>query len=195
MRLPVASTLALIVAIPLLAAAGAQPKVEGARGWAGCCGLTPWPQAGPMTPPRDTGGPFGGFGYIPEGSSLRHTLGLTGQIPAPYSNMRNPLPPTPQNAQVGAGVYDADCASCHGVTGLADAPVSRKLNPPPAQLAWILRIPPARRDAFMYWSIAEGGVHLKTDMPAYKGKLTDEQMWAVIGYIEARLPSPKAAPR
>lgn len=29
-------------------------------------------------------------------------------------------------------------------------------------------------------------------MPAYKGKLTEEEIWSVTSYIQARLPPPKA---
>jgi mono/diheme cytochrome c family protein len=196
-RFPRASALSLIVAAPLLASAasGAQPRTESAEAWLGCCGLTPWPQAGPMiVKPRSTTGIMGGFGYIVGGSPLRHHLGVTGQIPAPYATLKNPLPPTPQNAQLGAAVYDAECASCHGATGLGDGAASRNLKTPPAQLGWVVKIPPGKRDAFMYWSIADGGEHFGTAMPSYKGKLTDENIWAVIGYIQARLPIPKAAP-
>lgn len=196
MKLPLARAFALMVAVPLLvpAAAGAQPPTERAEAWPGCCGFTPWPPAGAMKiEPRSTMGIMGGFGYIVGGSPLRHQLGVTGQIPAAYATLKNPLPPTLQNAQLGAAIYDANCASCHGATGLGDGPAARKLKTPPAQLGWLVKIPPSKRDAFMYWSIADGGEHFRTEMPSYKGKLTDEKIWAVIGYIQARLPIPKAA--
>ncbi|MGZ6016591.1 MAG: c-type cytochrome, partial [Phenylobacterium sp.] len=86
-----------------------------------------------------TGLLFHGYRYIPAGSALRHHLGLTGEFPAPYAKLRNPLQPTPQNAHRGAVVYEADCASCHGATGLGDGPASRTLNPPPAQLEWLTK--------------------------------------------------------
>jgi mono/diheme cytochrome c family protein len=195
MRSPVASFLAIGAAATLLATvvAVAQPAEKKPVGaWRGCCGLEPWAQPGPLkAEPRDTEGPFGGFGYLVGGSSLRHNLGVTGKFPTAFQNLRNPLPPTPQNAQAGAMVYEAECASCHGASGVAEGPAAAKLNPTPAHLGWLARIPPDRRDGFMYWSIAEGGVPLKTDMPAYKGKLTDQQIWSVIGYIQARLPPPK----
>jgi mono/diheme cytochrome c family protein len=194
--LPLASAFALIVAVPVLAsaAAGAQPGTEKPEAWAGCCGLTAWPSAGRMDlTPRSTRGPMGNWGFILGGSPLRHHLGVTGQIPAAYAKLTNQLPPTPQYAQVGAAVYDAECASCHGATGLGDGPAARTHTPPPAQLGWLVKVPPGKRDAFMYWSIADGGVRFKTAMPAFKGKLTDEKIWAVIGYIQARMPIPKTA--
>jgi mono/diheme cytochrome c family protein len=133
------------------------------------------------------------WGFIVGGSPLRHHLGVTGQIPAAYAKLTNPLPPTSQNAQLGAAVYNAQCASCHGATGLGDGAAGRTLNPPPAQLGWLVKIPPGKRDAYMHWSIADGGARFHSAMPAFKGKLSDEKIWAVIGYIQARLPIPQAA--
>lgn len=199
MRSPIACLLAFGLALAGLAtvAASAQPEAEtapnAAAAWPGCCGLEPWAQPGPLTAkPRDTEGLFGGYGYLVGGSSLRHNLGTTSKFPTAFQNLRNPLPPTPQNAQRGAAIYAAECASCHGANGVADGPQAAKLNPPPAHLGWLAQIPPNHRDGFIYWSIADGGERLKTDMPAFKGKLTDQQIWAVIGYIQARLPPPKA---
>ncbi|HEX4709164.1 cytochrome c [Phenylobacterium sp.] len=194
MRSAVTRSLAPGLAVALLAAAApdAQPATSVPEAWPGCCGLAPWAHAGEMPVKREGGS---GYSYIVGGSTLRHHLGATGQIPAPYVKLRNPLPPTPQNAQRGAAIYEANCASCHGADGLGDGPASRTLKPPPAQLAWLAKLPPSRLDPFMYWSVADGGARLKTDMPSFKGKLTDEQIWSVIGYIQARLPKAKAAAR
>jgi mono/diheme cytochrome c family protein len=149
-----------------------------------------------MTTRRASGGGwlFGGYSHIVAGSALRHHLAAKGEIPAPYAKLRNPLPPTPENVRRGSAVYEAQCASCHGAAGLGDGPASASLKPPPAELAWINRLPPDRWDPFMYWSIAEGAAQFGTAMPSYKGKLPDEEMWSVIGYIQARIPRPKAAP-
>lgn len=113
-----ARSLVLVATATLaVAAASAQPEAKRSNTWRGCCGLTPWPAAAAMNDtPRNTTGIMGGFGYILGGSPLRHHLGLTGQIPAAYAQLKNPLPPTSQNSQIGAAVYDADCASCHGAT-------------------------------------------------------------------------------
>ena len=40
----------------------------------------------------------------------------------------------------------------------------------------------------MYWTIAEGGAAFGTAMPAFKGTLTENDIWAVTAYIQARLP-------
>jgi mono/diheme cytochrome c family protein len=198
MRSPVAARLALALSVALLAAADAvaQPAPAAPKGWQACCGLPPWAQAGPMKGKDTYGGwLFRGYSTLVAGSTVRHNAVLKGGIPAPYEGLRNPLPPTRQNAQRGASVYTVQCASCHGVTGLGDGPEAHRTNPPPAELGWLTKVPPSRRDGFMFWSIAEGGDRFGTGMPAYKGKLSDEDIWAVIGYIQARLPAPKGAAR
>ena len=197
MTSPLASRLAPALAVALLATASADapPPRTSTQAWQGCCGLAPWAEAGAMTRPggESPGVLFHGYAALAAGSTVRHHVGLTGGIPAPYKTLRNPLPATPQNAQRGAGVYEAQCASCHGATGLGDGPSAEKLTPPPAQLGWLAKVPPSRRDAFIYWSIAEGGMPIGSGMPAFKDKLSRDDIWAVAGYIEARLPKAKAA--
>jgi mono/diheme cytochrome c family protein len=138
---------------------------------------------------------FQGFAGMSGGSAVRHHIGVSGGIPAQYAKLRNPLPPTAENAQRGAAVYDAQCASCHGVAGLGDGPASKPLNPRPAQLGWLAHVGASHWDSFMYWTIAEGGGRFGTAMPAFKGKLSDEEIWSVIGYIQARLSVAKTAAR
>jgi mono/diheme cytochrome c family protein len=43
-------------------------------------------------------------------------------------------------------------------------------------------------DPFMYWTVAEGGTRFKTAMPAFKDTLSQDDIWAVIAYIQAQLP-------
>jgi mono/diheme cytochrome c family protein len=40
----------------------------------------------------------------------------------------------------------------------------------------------------MYWTVAEGGAQFGTAMPAFKDGLSKDEIWAVIAYIQARLP-------
>ena len=90
-------------------------------------------------------------------------------------------------------MYAANCASCHGVTGQGDGPAGRGLTPPPADLAWLSRMPMSNWDPFMYWTVAEGGATVGTAMPAFKARLSKDDIWAAIAYIQARLPPTPAA--
>jgi mono/diheme cytochrome c family protein len=38
-------------------------------------------------------------------------------------------------------------------------------------------------DAYLYWTVAEGGVPIRTGMPAFKQTLTPDQIWSVILYV------------
>ena len=49
-------------------------------------------------------------------------------------------------------------------------------------------MPMAQWDSFMYWTIAEGGAQFGSAMPAFKDALSKDDIWAVIAYIQARLP-------
>lgn len=194
MNSPIGRASALVLAMALVAPAArsAAPDARAPAAWRGCCGLTPWAAAGPMQSKSTYEGFLGGYSAIVAGSTVRHHTARTGGIPAPYSAVHNPLPPTPENVQRGAAVYAADCASCHGADGRGDGPGSRDLKPPPAELGWLNRVPTRWLDAYMDWTVAEGGQPFGTAMPGYKGKLSDQEIWSVIGYIQARLP--KTAP-
>jgi mono/diheme cytochrome c family protein len=123
------------------------------------------------------------------GSMARNHTAMMGGLPKAYAQLRNPLPVTRATLERGEGIYAANCASCHGATGYGDGPAARELNPPPANLAWLSRMPMGRWDAFMYWTVAEGGAPFGTGMPAFKSALPSKDIWAAVAYIQARLPA------
>ena len=160
--------------------------------WSGCCGFSPWPTMRPGMMGRGMmgGGMMGGGGGY--GSMPRMHFAMMSGVPAPYNSMGNPLPKTREAVEHGATVYDKNCASCHGTTGLGDGPVGRTLSPPPANLAFLSQMPMVQWDPFMYWTVAEGGAQFGSAMPAFKGTLSKDDIWAVIAYIQARLPQTAA---
>ena len=123
----------------------------------------------------------GGMGMM-GGSALRHHLVAQNGIDPQYANKSNPLRATAENLAAGEKLYQADCATCHGATGLGDGPAAKGLNPPPANIAATSRMP-MTTDPYLYWTIAEGGVPLHTAMPPFKSVLTDEQIWKIILYV------------
>ena len=150
-------------------------------GWGGCCGAAPWSMGPGMM------GRGGMMGQGMWGSMPRHHVAMTG-IPAPYSSLSNPLPHARETVQRGATVFTENCASCHGATGQGDGAAGRNLSPPPGNLAWLSQMPMVQWDPFMYWTVAEGGAQFGTAMPAFKDALSKDDIWAVIAYIQARLP-------
>ena len=122
------------------------------------------------------------------GSMPRRHFAMMSGVPAAYRSLSNPLPRTRETVDRGAVVYTQNCASCHGTTGYGDGPAARSLSPAPANLAWLSQMPMAQWDPYMYWTVAEGGAQFGTAMPAFKDKLSADDTWSVIAYIQARLP-------
>lgn len=118
----------------------------------------------------------------------RHRDVMLAGIPPAYARLRNPLPHAPATLERGESLYVKNCAGCHGETGHGDGPAAHGLEPPPADLAWLSRMPMSQWDAFMYWTVAEGGSTYGTAMPAFKSRLSKDDIWAVVAYIQARLP-------
>jgi mono/diheme cytochrome c family protein len=176
----------LLAAITIIGGAAAVAQQQSAHGpWSGCCGVSPWP----MGPGMMGRGMMGGGS---PGSMPRMHFAMMSGVPAPYNSMSNPLPRTHETVERGATVYDNNCASCHGTTGLGDGPVGRTISPPPANLAFLSQMPMVQWDPFMYWTIAEGGAQFGSAMPAFKDALSKDEIWAVIAYIQARLPQTAA---
>jgi mono/diheme cytochrome c family protein len=101
--------------------------------------------------------------------------------------MQNPLEASKATINRGAGVYAANCTSCHGSLGEGDGTAGRSFAPLPADLAWLSQMKISRSDGFMYWTIAEGGVPFGTAMPPFKDRLPGEDIWAVTSFIQAHL--------
>lgn len=104
----------------------------------------------------------------------------------------------PSNAELvamGRQVYASQCAACHGAN-LEGQPNWRSRKPNG-------RLPAPPHDASghtwhhddlslfnltKYGLSAVVGQPVQTDMPAYEGILSDEQIWAVLAYIKSRWP-------
>ncbi len=167
-----------------IVSAFAQQSQTGRPGhWGGCCGVSRWPM-GP--------GMMEGDGHR---NMPRHHFAMMSGIPAPYRLLSNPLPRTAETIRRGAQVYQQNCASCHGPAGAGDGEAGRGLSPRPGNLAWLSRMPMVQWDPFMYWTVAEGGAQFGTAMPAFKDTLSKQDTWAVIAYIQARLPRAAQEPR
>ena len=127
----------------------------------------------------------GGAGH--QGNRIRHrVIRMGGGVPAPYTNVKNPLPGDKANIKAGKALFGEQCASCHGVSGKGDGEAGRELKPKPANIAFIMDKWIAT-DPFLFWSVSEGGVPLKTAMPAFKKVLSDKQRWQIIHYLRSDL--------
>jgi len=109
-------------------------------------------------------------------------------LPRAYASARDPLPDTRAKLSRGTNVFDHHCASCHGWNGQGSGPEAFALVPAPADLEWLRNSPKGRSQPYMYWAIAEGGRQFESDMPAFKKKLSQRDIWSVIAYLRAGIP-------
>lgn len=97
-------------------------------------------------------------------------------VPAEYAGLTNPL--GAQAAEAGAEVFRTNCATCHGPQGHGDGPAGQSLEPKPGNLA---QVQSKAGDDYLFWRIHDGKPG--TSMVAWKGILTDEQIWQAISFI------------
>lgn len=80
-------------------------------------------------------------------------------------------------AESGESVYKAKCASCHGADGKGQTPMGKRLNLKDLASSDVQN----KHDSELKLLIQDG----KGKMPAYKGKLTDEQIESLVTYIRS----------
>ncbi len=97
-------------------------------------------------------------------------------VPAEFAGQTNPL--GADAASAGAEVFKTNCAACHGETGLGDGPAGAALDPAPKNLA---ELQAQAGDDYLFWRITTGKEG--TSMVAWKGVLTEEQIWQTVSFI------------
>jgi mono/diheme cytochrome c family protein len=75
----------------------------------------------------------------------------------------------------GAAVYKAKCAMCHGATGAGDTPVGKTMKVPPLASPDVQK----KTDAELTTVVTDG----KGKMPANKGKLSPDDIKAVVAFV------------
>jgi mono/diheme cytochrome c family protein len=114
----------------------------------------------------------GGVGAGPSGQED----GTLQSVPAEYAGKTNPL--GVDAAAEGAKVFKSTCEMCHGPQGHGDGPAGGSLDPKPKNLAVLQE---NASDDYLFWRISEG--RPGTSMVAWKGTLTEEQIWQVISFL------------
>jgi len=118
----------------------------------------------------------------------RHREYMAGGIPLEFRSRRSPFPATTKFIRVGGSLYKSNCVACHGSGGLGDGEAGRDLTPSPAFLEYLVKRPRAV-DEYLLWTISEGGAQFGTKMPAFKDKLTDDEIWQIVVYMRAGFPT------
>jgi len=97
-------------------------------------------------------------------------------IPDEFAGKVNPL--GADAATAGAVIFKNNCTACHGEQGHGDGPAGASLSPAPKNLP---ELASTIGDDYLFWRIATG--KSGTSMVAWKGILTDDQIWQVVAFI------------
>lgn len=98
--------------------------------------------------------------------------------PEDAASRKNPVSANAASIARGRKVFEANCVICHGPDGNGDGPAGAALNPRPTNL----RAMAGRHDDGDFaWKIANG----RGPMPAWKGMLSEKQIWEVVNYVQS----------
>lgn len=113
-------------------------------------------------------------------------------IPEKFRNLRSPYAGSPNAAAAGRGIYNQNCAACHGFDGRANTPLAQIAYPkPPANF----RLPRyvGFTDGQWFNKVAQGVPG--TRMPRWELTLNDDQIWYVVEYLKSLAADQDLAPK
>ncbi|MDO8568498.1 MAG: c-type cytochrome [Dehalococcoidales bacterium] len=116
-------------------------------------------------------------------SAVAMAHGNHGNVPSPYTGLKNPLPWTDATAQAqGKALYQKTCAGCHGANGS---------NQAVANFAVAGASDEIQADAdYYFWVTSEG--NLTNGMPSFKSGLSEPERWQIITYLATLSNNPQA---
>jgi len=97
-------------------------------------------------------------------------------VPSDFAGKANPF--GADAASAGQEVFKTNCESCHGPSGKGDGPAGAALDPAPKDLSVLQK---TAGDDYLFWRINTGKEG--TAMVAWKGILTEEQVWQAVAFI------------
>ena len=111
-------------------------------------------------------------------------------IPDGGKEEKSPLASVPDAAKRGRVLYVSNCSRCHGPEGKGNGPESDHA----ADLTDDLRTG-LNTEGILFYKVWNGhAIQLRTqvnDMPAFEGKLSRDEVWAVVEYLKVlRTPRP-----
>lgn len=126
-------------------------------------------------------------GYFPAGADVKPSkferrtakAALNTAIRRDTQGVTDPYPPTDRTLSAAIKLYGKNCAFCHGTSDAEPSKASEGFNVPAPQLAKDgVEEDPLQRN---FWKIKHG-IRF-TGMPAFGDTLSDEQIWALAGFL------------
>jgi mono/diheme cytochrome c family protein len=108
--------------------------------------------------------------------------------PIEFTQLASPVPHTPENINMGRGLFIAFCAPCHGQNLDGQGIAAGGFNPRPANFKNQDTIAQLQ-ESFLFWRISNGGVGLPVEgqpwnsaMPRWDTRISPENIWKIIMY-------------
>lgn len=99
------------------------------------------------------------------------------EAPRNADDLKSPLRNNLVAEEKGKEIYNLYCLSCHGTYGFGDGAAGASFDRKPANFHQ--RKIKAQSDGALFWKITAG----RTNMPAFKESLSEEQRWQVVSYL------------
>jgi mono/diheme cytochrome c family protein len=106
------------------------------------------------------------------------------KAPSRAARKKNPLPDDAATVALGKSVFEAQCVSCHGTTGIGDGVAAKDLEKSPGNL--MDAKVQAQSDGALFWKITTG----RASMTAFGDTLSVEQRWQVVRYVRTLVAGP-----
>ena len=104
-------------------------------------------------------------------------------IPSGGRDEKSPLSSVPAAVARGKTIFASNCARCHGAEGKGDGPDSDHASDLTDELRDTIN-----PEGVLFYKVWNGhAVQLRTqvdDMPAFQGKLSRDEVWAVVEYLK-----------
>lgn len=111
-----------------------------------------------------------------------HAASASGwQLPPDADGTANPLTGDAKTLAAGKAIFKDKCTRCHGAAGIGDGPDADPDHREDMDLTSARRAD-RNSDGVVFYKVSNGRKRPK--MPAFKGELTDQQIWSVVTYVQ-----------
>lgn len=97
-------------------------------------------------------------------------------------DLENPVAAAAESIAAGRQTFRKFCVSCHGVDAKGDGPTAPKNSHPPNLTDDVWIHGPSDGEIF---TVIKEGAGPKSEMKAFKSKLTAQEMWNVVNYLRS----------